>query len=322
MDKSKTYFNEYRNFFIHSAFCGLWPSWKSSKYTILLLIYSFFQITYIIVFFLFAIWNFKLPNATLSVIIGHSIFWSILFTHLVVIIEALVNRNAQLRFIEKFASIDRLFKTKLHVVISYDKEKRSIFSRLIVLLVFLFFIRIGLTVHLNYRNQADIYWYQCILSIWIVRTRSNQVLVFVLILRARLHYIFEKLNEIRIGYNLYSRRINQWTIVHDANAHFVLDSIWTKDSIYDRLMSLKQIYGKLYELCEQINNLFGLSLLTIIAQSFMDITTNAYWIFLTIQSLEQDIPRAIDCIFLLVPNVVSMVILSFYCSTCSCYVRQ
>lgn len=321
MQNSKKFFDAFREFFILSSIFGLWPSWKSCKYPTLLTIYSLLQIVYIIIFGLFAFWNFELTGSTLSVIIGHSILWSILLTHLVVIIEALIHRNAHLHLIEKFSSVDLLIKSKLRVVISYRTEKSTIFYRLSLQLIISFLIRIALAIHMTYRHKIDIIWYQCLLSIWVIRMRNYQMLVFVFMLRTRLHYIYEKLSQSRIGYNLYSQRKNQW-IIGDDNTGFVLDSMWTKNPLYEQLIILKQIYGRIYEICEQINHLFGSSLLTVVVQSFMDIITNLYWIYQTLQITELDVERAIDCTFFLVPVVTNMIIMCFYCSSCSRYVRK
>lgn len=324
MKKQKSIFDEFRYFFIYSAICGLWPSWRNSKFPILPVLYSVFHIFVITVLCLLSMWTLDLSGNDFSAIAryGQPIFCSILFTHLVVIVEAVINRSAQVRLIEKISAVDRLFKNKLCEAVSYEKEKRAIFIRLSILIIITFPIQIVLTIHLNHQNKVDTFRYLCFVSTWIIRMRVIQVMIFAILLGNRLRLVCEKLNETRMGYNLYRRRTNQWIFTHDSNTGFVLDSLWTNNSLYDRLIILKRIYSELYEICEQISSIFGLSALTIIAQCFIEVTVNSYCIYLNVHSEKPNIIKSIDRSLLIAPVSILLGISTYYCSSCSCYVSK
>lgn len=311
---------EIRGFIILFAIFALWPTLPKAKYRLLLRAYSVVCIIYVISVFISEIFfTNESTGHTLSSIVEYSFFWSILFTHLIVIVDALKNSDAQMRLIRKFSYVDWLFKHKLQLTIHYRNEMRSLFIRIAIVVIILVAIRIGLTLHLSHEGRINSFWYQCMYSVWILRMRSVQIAFVLFLLRARLRYVRDKLKDVLISRSFYADSLNQWHFLHDENKVFILDSS-SKHSLYDRLLNLKQIYGELYELCEQINITFGWSLLTIIAQNFIDFTGNSYRIFCSLTTDHRDIAHAIDSICLLTPIVWIFGTIVHYSSTCTRYV--
>lgn len=248
---------------------GLWPSWPSSKYKSSLLLYSIFSIFLVFAIFTSAIFvNQVLDDDTLSAAVGYSFILSILSTHLIIVLESMFHRKTQLKLVQKFANVDHLFSTKLQFLISYRNQRVALLIRTSLLLGTLIAVKVGLVFHLYYQARLGIFWYHCFFSIWIMRLRCVQFLLFVYLLRARLILVNDKVKEILNARHQYSgTTVNVWQpITNTRNLAFVLDNSIPKFSIYDRLLNLKQIYGELYEICELINITFGWSLLAIITQ--------------------------------------------------------
>lgn len=154
-----------------------------------------------------------------------------------------------------------------------------------------------------------------------MRLRCVQVLFFVCLMRARLILISDKIKEILDTKNAQTSNTNHFEAANDVrNIVFVLDTSAAKCTIYDKLLNLKQIYGELYEISETINISFGWSLLAVITQCFIDFTSNSYWTFLALEQPVPDFDNAVNCISLLVPIVIILSVMAYYCSSCSRYV--
>lgn len=310
---------EVRGFIILFAIFGLWPTLPKSKFRLFLRAYSMLCIIYVVSVFVSEIFTNELTGHTLSSLVEYSFFWSILFTHLVIVVDALKNADAQMRLIRRLSYVDWLFKHKLQLTIRYREEMRSLAVRIAAIVFILVAIRLGLTLHLNYEGRINSFWYQCMYSVWILRLRSVQIAFILFLFRARLRHTRDKLRDVLVSRSFYADSSNQWRFLHDDSKVFVLDS-WSKHSLYDRLLNLKQIYGELYEICELINITFGWSLLTIIAQNFIDFTGNSYRIFCSFTTDHRNFAHAIDSICLLTPIVWILGTIVHYSSTCSRYV--
>lgn len=126
------------------------------------------------------------------------------------------------------------------------------------------------------------FWLHWMYSVFIMRLRSMQVLVFVLLLRSRIDLINSKVKEILLAHNRQmDPKSTRWTSASDGKqVIFLLDVSTNYLSTYDRLLYIKQIYGELYEICEWINMTFGWSLLAIITQCFIEFTTVRLVVFM------------------------------------------
>lgn len=322
MSVRTSFVEEMRGFLAIFLIFGLWPTWHTTKYKSMLLLYSVFSILLVFAIFTSAIYvNKVLDDNSLSTAISYSFILSILATHLIITVQVLFYRKTQLRLIQKLSYVDHLFSSKLHIYISYRKEKWAIFIRFSLVLLTFIVIKSGLVVHLYYTDQLGRFWYHCFFSIWILRLRCVQVLFFVYLLRSRLILMNDKVEEILLTSNIRTGNKNHWQrITGSRNVVFILDTSTPKCSTYQQLLNLKQIYGELYEICELINFTFGWSLLAIITQCFIDFTTNSYWTFLALEQQSIDIAIAFDCISLIIPIVFVLSLLAYYCSSCSRYV--
>lgn len=294
MSKRRTFFDEIQWFASLFMVFGLWPAWQNSKYKVPLAIYSIFTISIPCYIFVSAVFiNDVFKDSELTSPVGYSMILSVLATHLIICVQAFCYRNTLLKLTNKFSSVDRLCNTKLQLFISYRKENHALIIRFMIFALALIGVKCVLIFHLQYRGRLGAFWYHCFYSVLINRLRCGQVLFFVFLLRARLALINEKLKEIIIGRSARDSTPNDWRpIVDMKNVIFVLDNAMSKQSVYDRLLHLKQIYGELYEICELINITFGWSLLAMITQCFIDFTSNSYWTFLELEQAQPDIQNA------------------------------
>lgn len=276
--KQRLFFEETRNFVVFSLIFGLWPSWKGSKFEYLLAIYSIFSISLVFYIFVSAIFiNQILDDNTLSIAVDFSLVMSILATHLVIVSQAFSHRKQLLELTDKFSYVDRLFDKKLFTYIPYQKEKRSLWTRIAILLGVLVTTKIVLILRLHYRNEFGSFWFHCLYSILIMRLRCCQLLFLVFSLQTRLNLLNDKLKEILVARSsLRTENINiGWHLVFNITTVVsILDVSPTKHAVHDRLLNMKRIYGELHEICEVINDTFGWSLLAIITQCFIDFTSN------------------------------------------------
>lgn len=92
-----------------------------------------------------------------------------------------------------------------------------------------------------------------------------QLTFFVYLIRNRLILITEELNDIQ---NIF---------LNVPNEPIFVNSSGNTPSINNRLLNLKQIYGKLHDSCELWSNAFGISILANTIETFIDFTAHAYW---------------------------------------------
>lgn len=107
-----------------------------------------------------------------------------------------------------------------------------------------------------------------------------------------------------------------------------------KTTLYDSLMTLKQIYGKIWDVSNLINDCFGWSLLAIVkliiklansqinhfllqvTQYFIEFTSNAYWLFLALENV-LDHSVATQSLCSIFPIVLILTSMDYSCYQCA-----
>lgn len=74
------------------------------------------------------------------------------------------------------------------------------------------------------------------------------------------------------------------------------------DDVSDILL-FKRFYATLFQLMKLMENCFGWSLLAMISFTFVDLTSNLYWLFIAVLELDQRM-QLIDCIIEIIPSVL------------------
>lgn len=306
MSNETVFFAQMRNYIVYFLVFGLWSSWKDSKYKLLLKAHSIFSITIVFFTYLSAyVFNQFSEAATLSATVSTTLFITILVAHLIITVETFHRCCSQLALVQNLSTVDSMFNTKLSICIPYQREKSEFFVRNIAIVFVVIAIKLFVVVFTLYQNRSMNFFYCIMYSNWIMHLRSIQVLFFVYLVRDRLILIDKEITDVR------RTLIMQTNPKHDQQALSLVQQL-----TFTRILHLKQIYGELYESCELINKTFGWSLLAIMTQSFVDFISNCYSMFTVLEANSIDYSTLAISVALLVPNIVTISTMAFYCSSC------
>lgn len=312
MSSETVFFDQMRNYIVYFQVFGLWSSWKNHKYKMLLKAHSVFPIT--IVFFSYMsayFFNQFFEQTTLSSTISTGLFITVLIAHLIITIETFVRCCSQLALVQKFSLVDRMFNTKLLICIPYRKEKWDFFIRNSTLVFFVVSVKIFVIVYTVAEERVINFLYFLMYSNWILHLRAIQVLFFVYLVRSRLFLIDKEITDVRSALAARLNYKNEWQTI-----------LLMQKLAFSRIYHLKQIYGELYEINELINKTFGWSLLALMTQGFLDFIVNCYVVFTVLDALIIDYWALTISIVLLVPNIITISTVAFYCSSCFQSVRM
>lgn len=252
------FFKQTRNYIICFILFGMWSSWQDFHYKRLLQAYSILCIftelcSYILTMFFTDLWS---EGITFVSIIANSSVYIMMCVQLVIGLESFFKSKSQVQLIRKFSEVDQLFSSKLDVSVQNHKERRELFMRNFLLIAMILSIKITLWIYTRFINPVLCFFYCTMYSSWIVRFRLIQVLLFVCLVRNRLILINDQLVQIKHTAILPTDKKDKF-----KNVVVIVDAANNSISNYERMIHLKQIYGKLYEINEFINKIFGASLL-------------------------------------------------------------
>lgn len=205
----------------------------------------------------------------------------------VIICEAFVTRDNLIIYFNNLHEVDILM-SKIHVKLNLHKEQSKSF--IITVAIMLFYIICELNVLFMYylRDRLDIFTY------WIFYTpfyiycclRYLQLINFILIIKRRIDIVNEKLKEIQFLYS------------------------YTQQSIEN----LREICYKLHVMSTMINITFGLSTLINIANDFITVTLNSYFIFVSFQNIQsRSVFKIIESISWSFPHCMNIIALATCC---------
>lgn len=302
------FFNRTQNFFIFFILFGLWTSWQNSKYKLFPQFYSVFSVVLIILNFLLAIIFDRLHTFnSLSNIAAN--FWFILLTlaHLIIVLESIYHSNVQLKLIQGFSRVDRIFAMKLFVKIPYRNEKHQLFVLVFMMMCIEIITKLFFkTYYFINRKQLHKLFDVTLHSELMIALKLAQVLFFVYIIDARLGLINKKLIEFQ---NQIDVKITDKNLFTRNKNKLKLRAVFT---VYEQLLNLKKIYRELCDICEQFEHSFGWSLLMVIVYIFINFTLNSYWVVMNLSIHQDSLLNWIALVrFLIILGVVAM-----YCSSC------
>lgn len=303
MDHSK----QIRHFIGFFLLFGLWSTWENFSHTFLLNLYSFFlTLVLIIVYFEMVFWDYFLVDVTtLAASVTTMLFITTFLAHLVIAFESIARSKTHSQFMEKLSHVDRLISTKQQAFHPYRIKKRADLSLIRTLIAFVVCIKIVFVIFITLQEVTNVYVYCIIYSKWIMHLRAIQVSFLVVLVRNRLTFITEELE------NLQKEPKTQTECINRKKSPL-------NQTNFTQIFDLKIIYGELYEIYRLINKSFGWSLLAVITQCFIDIITNCYWGFVGI-GLEDRLPNfpfVLVVFTFLAPIFITLSALCFYCSSC------
>lgn len=266
------FFNQNQNFFIFFILFGLWTSWQNSKCKLVLHFYSIFSIFQVILNFSLAIIFDRLYDSeSFSNIVAN--FWFILsiFTHLIIVLESIYQNKMQLKLIQSFSIVDRIFAIKLCVKIPYRNEKHRLFMCVFMLMSIEIVTKLFFEIYSSlYHKQLHKLFYVTLHSELMIVLKLAQFLFFVSIIDARLGLINKKLVEFQHPTTVQITDKNLFTNKKK------LRKLRVSFSVYEQLLNLKKIYRELHDICERIGHSFGWSLLIVIVYMFANFSLHFY----------------------------------------------
>lgn len=203
-----------------------------------------------------------LYNGSLHVFLGHVVFIVRIIVPIMVITQAYCTRWKQLQIFEILSKVDATFENGFGKTIDYKtlraKYLISFFAPVVTLAVIRIYFVYNLVVHSTDTNFR-FYWFHCVQSLLVSRTRCMQVAFYANLLNDRVVWLHHELREM-----LQQKHLSQRTM-------------------QTKLVLLRQIYALIYDVSVLINESFGWSVLVIAISYFVDAVGNFYLICMVIQ---------------------------------------
>lgn len=294
-----SFFVQIRTYLAFFILFGLWSSWRNTKYKFLLKIYSVLSIISGFAIYSLAVLidGFSEFNA-LPNIVSNILYILQFLTHFITALESILKTGAQAKLIDTLSTVDYMFYTKIGIAIPYRTEKCQILLRTMILLFIEIIIKLAIVVVLIFLNVDKRFSSLALVlySNFFIYLRVIQIIFFMSLLRNRLIMLNNELID----------------IVNSTTNRSCTRRVSAKRSMYDRLINLKQIYSKLYDTCEQIDETFGWSLLLLVIFIFATVTIEYYWAYISLG----DTRTVLICLFYSVPVSITLSTLAYYCSSC------
>lgn len=307
------FYKHFRYYIVLFIVFGIWSTWENYRYKWKLRIYSNLLIVTVFCAYLSAVFmNQFFGSLSVSTSVATINFITILLTHLVIAIETPFKTSIQNILLKKLSFIDQLFKRKLNISMKYPEQKRSLFCMNFVMVSVTLCIEGGILIYVFSQPETYNFFLSSVYSCWIIRLRLIQIIFFAYILQARLCLINTELAYLKDESNSFS----------PGNSIVDIENPDIKRKMFNRFIALKQCYGELYEVCTLINAIFGYSLLAIVTQHWIDFTANCYWLFEVDDGSTFDYETLVICLMLVLPNVMVLGALAYFCSACSTQVRN
>lgn len=237
--------------------------------------------------------------------------------HLTTIIEAVYHQKSLIKFFTSLNEVDDMIG-KLKSRESFDHRMSNYYA---INSAVVFYIGVQLIALVTIILQRDVqaisysYWSSSLLPYFVCCLRSYQVINCVWFIKKR----FDILNIALAKVDLQSNPIKH-PVVRSKFRFYKTDGnhlVRSKPmASFEMMIMFRQMYDKLYVLSTIINYSFGLSNLINTAVSFVSITSNIYFTFLSLQnfSLENDDElKILAHIFWSLPHIMNIIAISAAC---------
>lgn len=239
---------------------SLFPYSSNVMANILLKFYSVISLLVIALIFLSAFFIYPVleDSESLSLLVGGLVFVGLLITHFLNILQAFASRHEQMMIYQKFDEIDYLLQNQLLVNINYVRLRKRLYLKYFIIAVIVLAIHTTSIVSVSINKLFFRYYLHLIISIAIIRIRCVQNMFYVDLINEKLNLVNRKLDDI------IKKNRDKMAFIIFADKLQKFDKKDSKTSLYEQLMTLKQIYGKIWDVSNLINDCFGWSLLAIV----------------------------------------------------------
>jgi len=235
---------------------ALYPS------SFMLKIYSLlnFGVTVFIFISAFSIFPVLENDNSLSLLVGGLVFVGVLLTNLMNIAQAFFSVNQQTEIYRKFDQIDMMLANQLLIHTDYKKIRRQLIIKYTLMLLVLLGIHVVSIVSVTIYGVAFSYYVHLIIPVGAIRLRCIQNMFYVDLINEKLKSMNQKLNDMinrnhdKMAYILFSHKLQKFDVKEKK----------ISSSLYEQIITLKQIYGKIFDVSNLINDVFGWSLLFVV----------------------------------------------------------
>jgi 7tm Chemosensory receptor len=294
--KTSRYSSEFTLFPTIFRVFALYPQAINRTINIFLTGYTVFILTGIVTLFIYGLFINSVLGASdsLSAMVETLVFIGVIFTSIINVIQAWFTRAEQFQINEKFDEIDDHIQDQMHHLIDHAVAKRKIYKKYALILLLLLIIQTVFYAY-NINLNSIRYWLTLTFPVFVLRLRCLQILFYLDSMNLKLQLLCDMLrvlvqqNQIADYFQKREKlqtfkQINEY---YDFGAKRI-----SKVPVFDQLVIMKQIYGKVWDISNLINDCFGWSLLVLIAQNFIEFTCNGYWLF--VSAFDQKLPTEIS----------------------------
>ncbi|XP_055909637.1 putative gustatory receptor 39b [Eupeodes corollae] len=228
------------------------------------------------------------------------VFIGLIVGHLAAVLESLVKREKHDEFFEKLYELDDFFRVKVGYTIPVASQSKKLNGKysIITLVVFVsLLIYIGSILTHTYEG---FFWHGSI-SVIVSRIRCIQASVYVDLFNLRFRHLNKVLKQLASSLLKPSNQILDINLCDIDNPK--------------RIIVIKSIYRKLYDLVTYLNDAFGWSILTFTVYFCLDFTCNCYWLILAWDDYLPSYHNH-ECFFTVCPIVLLMTSYCYICSEC------
>lgn len=282
---------EIRYFLYAFQLFGISPFSEDKTRRVLLLLFSLFHLAVLVllVYSAFVFFNIfgQTSLGTLAAIVGQLVFSGLIATSLIIILQSVIFREEALQIEDRFDRIHSLMKQKLFIDISVHRMRVKFFWKLTAIVLLLFaVISLNIIALVLYEEQLGVLLH----SLWpiiIIRARCIHNIFLIDLLNEFTELLSAKVKEI------IARKANERDERPLMYSHRDFD--YLKRSPFEELMTLKDVYGYIWDVTNLINDAFGWSLLAVATQNFIEFTCNGYWLFLALDNKTSSLSAISEC---------------------------
>lgn len=183
----------------------------------------------------------------------------LLITHFLNVFQAYTSRHEQVSIYQKFDEIDYMLQNLLLVNINYSRLRTRLLIKYFIIIIIMIAIQATSITSVSINGLFFRYYIHLLLPIFIIRVRCIQNMFYVDLIKEKLRLMNQKLEDI------IKKNRDKMAFILFADKLQKFEKKDMKTSLYDQLMTLKQIYGRVWDISNLINDCFGWSLLAIVS---------------------------------------------------------
>lgn len=264
---------------------GLAPFGKNSKQNIILQVVSiwYLLIALIMLVSLFLIPGYHIPNG-LQWVISRLLVVAEIVTHIIVICQSYATRTHQVQIWRNLDDIQELLEQAGHTKNAQLGRKQFVKISLMLALVVSTLLIELIFLWCLYSEYMLTYIGQSVLPTIVNRFRCVQIVFYVELMREQLQCVAKRLESMAKGASNSKVNVAKLLLLYPDRGGWWKGKPNSKSKDAN-LRALKAAYGKIWDTSCLINDCFGWSLLAIVTQYFIHLTTQGYWIFMIISDL-------------------------------------